>query len=169
MLGTPVAKPSWTTVLLFRWSKARGWSVHRVRNTLFFVERNVGSAGRRERCPAEGCGVCRHSFICECEDFSSARNICKHVHAVALQLSAPRLEHPVSAEEEMSLHMGNMCREAASTENNAETLMKARQAQLNEELVRLPVRLLRTDYLRNCCNSFLKYMSVPQCTLSMQP
>ena len=43
----------------------------------------------RERCPAKGCGVCRHSYTCECEDFSSARNICKHVHAVALYSSAP--------------------------------------------------------------------------------
>ena len=94
-----------------------------------------GTCECRERCPAADCGVCRHSFICECEDFSTSRNICKHAHAVGMFASVRRCDRRDDTETELNMHMENVCAEAGNWVSDSPSLrLKTSQDALHEEL-----------------------------------
>ena len=77
----------------------------------------------RESCAM--CGVCPHSFICECED--SRRNMCEHVHAVAVFREGKKQKvKPEISVTELETYMGNMCGESGPAAETPDPLEAAK-------------------------------------------
>ena len=100
----------------------------------FTVKKGAPCSQCRETC--DMCGACPHAYICECTD--SRRNVCKHVHAVAMFQTVKKNEEvPVTVVQELEIDMDNLCEASDTASDEAPDPLEIAQQELTDLLSEL--------------------------------